>query len=104
MARFDGYARSFGAPAESRAARYGRNGSSLEAVSVLPVRKSTNSTLATMRVGMGLVLSGSGQRIVPPESLVATTPDLLIITNPTYADEIKGHAARLGLSPEFWIL
>ena len=52
----------------------------------------------------GKYLPGSGQRIVSPDSLVALAPDLLIITNPTYAAEIKEHVAQMGLTPEFWIL
>ena len=52
----------------------------------------------------GKYLPGSGQRIVSPDALATLAPDLLIITNPTYAAEIKDHVARIGLTPEFWIL
>lgn len=49
-------------------------------------------------------LPGSGQKIVAPEFLTSYNPDLVIITNPTYADEIMAHARSLGVDPEFWVL
>ena len=52
----------------------------------------------------GKYLPGSGQKIVNPEFILEYQPDLLIITNPTYADEIKAQASDLGIHPEFWVL
>jgi len=52
----------------------------------------------------GKFLPGSGQLIVAPAFTQTHQPDLIIITNPTYADEIKAQVHELGLDPEFWIL
>jgi len=52
----------------------------------------------------GKYLPGSGQKIVKPEFAVEYQPDLIIITNPTYAEEIKEQVCQLGISPEFWVL
>ena len=52
----------------------------------------------------GKYLPGSGQKVISPEQLPAIKPDVVIITNPTYADEIKGQVRALGLDPEFWVI
>jgi hypothetical protein len=49
-------------------------------------------------------LPGSGQKIVAPEFIKSYQPDLVIITNPTYAEEIRNHVKVLGIHPEFWVL
>ncbi len=49
-------------------------------------------------------LPGSGQTIVPPNFIQSYQPDTIIITNPTYSQEIQEQVAELGLSPQFWIL
>ncbi len=52
----------------------------------------------------GKYLPGTGQCIVAPEFITSFQPDLVIITNPTYAGEIKKHIYELGLNPRFWVL
>ncbi len=52
----------------------------------------------------GKFLPGSGQQIVAPEFIHSYQPDLVIITNPTYAEEIMEHARRLRVKGEFWVL
>lgn len=49
-------------------------------------------------------LPGSGQQIVAPEFIQNYQPDLVIITNPTYEEEIKTHVFNLGIQPDFWVL
>ncbi|MBK8505594.1 MAG: methyltransferase domain-containing protein [Saprospiraceae bacterium] len=49
-------------------------------------------------------LPGSGQEIVAPDFISAYKPDLVIITNPTYADEIQEQIGSYLLTPEIWIL
>jgi hypothetical protein len=48
----------------------------------------------------GRYLSGTGQRIVAPEGLVNEPPDIVLMMNPIYRDEIASSLAGLGLSPE----
>jgi SAM-dependent methyltransferase len=47
----------------------------------------------------GLFVTGTGHPIVAPEHLCATPPDLVVVMNPIYADEIRSTLRELGLSP-----
>ncbi len=47
----------------------------------------------------GSFLAGSGVGIVSPETLVSYHPDLVVIMNPIYRDEISSDLARMGLHP-----
>ena len=48
----------------------------------------------------GTFMAGTGQEIVGPEFLKRFRPDLVIIMNPIYREEIKADLQKLGLSPE----
>ena len=48
----------------------------------------------------GKHLAGTGQKIVAPSDLKEDPPDIVILMNPIYRDEISGTLAELGLSPE----
>jgi SAM-dependent methyltransferase len=48
----------------------------------------------------GMYLPGSGQKIVPPEFLQDYQPDLVIIMNPIYEEEIRQLTASLGVNAE----
>lgn len=52
----------------------------------------------------GKYLPGGGQKIVEPNFAITYQPDLIIITNPTYEEEIKAHVHEMGLKPQFWVL
>lgn len=52
----------------------------------------------------GKFLPGSGQKIKAPEFIQSFQPDLVLITNPTYAEEIKNQIKELGVETDFWIL
>ena len=39
-----------------------------------------------------------------PEHLLADPPDLLVVSNPTYADEITAQARELGVGAELVVL
>ena len=49
----------------------------------------------------GMYVAGTGQKIIPPEFLQAYQPDIVIVMNPIYKDEIRQFTERLGLTPEF---
>lgn len=49
----------------------------------------------------GMYVSGTGQRIVPPEFLKNYKPNVIIIMNPIYKNEIREFTKRLGLSTKF---
>lgn len=49
---------------------------------------------------VGKFLAGTGQEIVSPDALVAMAPDVVIVMNPVYTEEIRSQLATLGLHPE----
>jgi FlaA1/EpsC-like NDP-sugar epimerase len=49
----------------------------------------------------GRFVPGTGQQVVNPEFLKTYRPDLVVITNPNYEQEIKRAVGNLGVSPEF---
>ena len=46
-------------------------------------------------------LPRTGQRIVPPAFVKEYRPDIVVVTNPTYLDEIKSEVSSMGLTCEF---
>jgi hypothetical protein len=52
----------------------------------------------------GMYVAGTGQKIVAPEVLKEHRPDLIIVMNPLYQDEIRKTVSELGLSPEFLLV
>ena len=46
-------------------------------------------------------VAGTRQKVVPPEALLEAKPDLVIVLNPIYRDEIADSAKKLGLEAEF---
>jgi hypothetical protein len=47
-----------------------------------------------------MYLAGSGHKIVPPAFLKEYRPDLVIVMNPIYNDEIRAELDRLDVSAE----
>jgi SAM-dependent methyltransferase len=48
----------------------------------------------------GLYIPGTGQEVVRPEFLKQYRPDVLLLANPNYRDEISRHVAALDIAPE----
>ena len=48
----------------------------------------------------GKFLAGTGHEISLPERLRVIRPDVVVVMNPIYADEIRAELAALGLAPE----
>jgi hypothetical protein len=48
----------------------------------------------------GMFVAGSGQKIIPPEFLKDYQPDVVIIMNPIYKDEIRQLTQSLGVNAE----
>ena len=48
----------------------------------------------------GRYMPGTGQKIVPPEFLKKYRPDVVIVMNPIYSEEIQGNLYDLGVSAE----
>ncbi|NEP58289.1 MAG: class I SAM-dependent methyltransferase [Symploca sp. SIO2G7] len=49
----------------------------------------------------GMYVAGTGQKIVPPELMRDYQPDVVIVVNPLYEQEIRQLLAGWGLHPEF---
>ncbi len=49
----------------------------------------------------GGFVSGSGQKNIAPEELASMQPDVVVITNNLYGDEIRQHVASLGIQCDF---
>lgn len=49
----------------------------------------------------GMHITGSGQRIVPPDFLAGYRPDAVIVMNPLYIDEIRQNVQEMGIEPTF---
>ncbi len=49
---------------------------------------------------LGRHVAGTGQQVIAPEQLVEYRPDVVIVMNPVYRQEIRDKLDALGLSPE----
>ena len=50
----------------------------------------------------GLYTPGTGQKVVSPEFLTQYRPEVLLIANPNYCDEISRKVTNLGIAPELF--
>jgi SAM-dependent methyltransferase len=48
----------------------------------------------------GMFMAGTGQRIVPPAFLAGYRPDVVIVMNPIYLDEVRAELGRVGVDAE----
>jgi SAM-dependent methyltransferase len=48
----------------------------------------------------GMFMAGTGQRIVPPAFLAGYRPDVVIVMNPVYREEIRAELDRVGVDAE----
>jgi hypothetical protein len=47
-----------------------------------------------------MFMAATGQRIVPPAFLADYRPDVVIVMNPIYLDEIRAELGRIGVDAE----
>jgi len=52
----------------------------------------------------GMFIAGAGQSIVPPAFLQEYKPDVVLVMNRNYADEIAEMVGEMGLEPEHWFV
>jgi hypothetical protein len=48
----------------------------------------------------GTFMAGTGHRVVSPQEVVDIAPELVVVMNPIYLDEIKSDLNRLGVNAE----
>ena len=78
-------------------------GSGSKAVSFLTtfqVRDGVDYVVDINPYRQGTYMAGTGQEIVAPEFLMEYQPDIVILMNPVYREEIQQDLNRMGLSPE----
>ncbi len=78
-------------------------GSGSKAVSFLTVLEGAGEIAAVVDINphkWGKYLAGSGQRVVAPEALRALRPEVVVIMNPIYREEIGAALTEMGLEPE----
>ena len=51
----------------------------------------------------GMFVAGSGQEIIPPEALTDLSPEVVIVMNPNYRDEIGNIMKEMGISAEILV-
>ena len=73
-------------------------------LSILDIREQMPYIVDINPHRVGKFIPGTGQKVVAPEFLVEYRPDVLIITNRTYQNEIQEHARKLGIQCEFLVL
>jgi len=89
---------------ETRTIAWGAGARAVTFFNLFDVKEQISQIVDINKKRHGKYLPGSGQKIISPDEVVAINPELIIITNPTYAVEIKEHVHRLGIQPEFWVL
>jgi hypothetical protein len=52
----------------------------------------------------GTFMAGTGQAIIRPDFLKQYQPDVMILMNPVYREEVENSLAGLGLSPEILLI
>jgi ABC-type hemin transport system substrate-binding protein len=72
-------------------------------VSFLSAIKAADTVAAVVDISPrkhGQHVAGTGHKVIPPEALRDLKPDMVIIMNPIYKDEIGETVRQLGLTAE----
>jgi hypothetical protein len=69
-------------------------------LNMVPTRDSIRYVVDINPRKQGMYVAGSGQQIVPPAFLQHYQPDLIIMMNPIYTEEIRQQLARSGVHGE----
>jgi SAM-dependent methyltransferase len=83
-----------------RAVLWGSGSKGVAFLTTLGIRDEVQHVVDINPFRQGMYMPGTGQRIVRPNDLPENPPDVVIVMNPIYRDEIGQELDRLGLSPE----
>jgi hypothetical protein len=86
--------------AGGRVVLWGGGSKAVAFLSTVPVTDVVDYAVDINPYRQGTYLAGSGKLIVAPEFIRGYQPDLVVVMNPVYVDEIKRDLAAMGLSPE----
>jgi len=83
-----------------RAALWGSGSKAVAFLTALEVGEAIECVVDINPRKQGMYMAGTRQRIVPPAFLTDDRPDVVIVMNPVYSDEIRSELLSLGLEPE----
>jgi len=84
-----------------RAVVWGAGSKGTMFLNTLHMRHEVEYVVDVSPLKQGMYVAGTGQKIVGPEFLRTYRPDVVIVMNPIYENEIRLATSDLGLSPEF---
>jgi 2-polyprenyl-3-methyl-5-hydroxy-6-metoxy-1,4-benzoquinol methylase len=87
-----------------RVAAWGAGGRAIGFLNALQIRDQIPFVVDINPERQGQYLPATGQVVVSPQHLAEYRPDTLIITNPTYTNEIERQVQQLGVACEFLVL
>lgn len=86
----------------SRVVLWGGGSKAVAFLSTLGVKEEVNAVIDINPNKQGTYLPGTGHEISSPEVLAADPPDVVIIMNPIYHEEIRSDLRTMGLNPRLW--
>jgi hypothetical protein len=89
--------------AGQRVIAWGAGGQGITFLNLLKTSKQVPFIVDINPERQGKFVPGSAQRVVGPEFLHNYRPDVVLITNPTYENEIRQQVAGMGLTCEFLV-
>jgi SAM-dependent methyltransferase len=85
---------------DRRVVVWGSGSKGVAFLTTLKVADQVSSVVDVNPYRHGKFMVGSGHPIVAPESLLGSRPDVVVVMNPIYADEIRAQLHGMGLEPE----
>ena len=79
---------------------WGAGAKGVSFLNMLPTRERINFAVDINPHKQGKFVPGSAQEIVSPGKLTSIRPDIVIVMNPVYTDEIRTELAAYGLNPD----
>lgn len=83
-----------------RVALWGGGSKGVSFLTTLDLDEEVSSVVDINPYKQGKFMPGAGHRVIAPSALVEAPPDLVIVMNPIYVDEIRSCLRALGLEPE----
>lgn len=87
--------------ADQRVVAWGAGAKGVGFLNMLKIRDQIEYIVDINPHKQGTYIAGTGQQIVPPQFLQDYKPDVVIIMNPIYQNEIKQQIENLHLTPQF---
>lgn len=83
-----------------RAVVWGAGSKGVTFLNILPAADAIEYVVDINPRKHGMYVAGAGQRIVPPEALRDICPDVIVLMNPIYREEVEAAVRGLGLKAE----